>query len=84
MPEMKHTPLNGVKTHPLSSHALGVLEQISKAPMPRQEVNPGVVNRLQREDLVEIKLQESPYKSVKCKIQFLFVTDAGRAALKKT
>jgi hypothetical protein len=58
-------PLNGTKTHPLTKHALGELERIAAAPVPRQEVNPGVVDRLLREDLVEAYFAPSPYQTRK-------------------
>ena len=74
-------PLNGTKTHPLSTFALGVLRDLIGTPKPRQEVNPGVVDRLMRESLVEIVDLPSPYKAHKggaC--AHLQITDAGRLA----
>ena len=41
-------PVNGEKTHPLTPTARAVLRSLVKAPMPRQEVNPGVRDRLAR------------------------------------
>lgn len=55
-------PLNGTKTHPLSRHAKAALDLIRKAPIPAQEINPGVVNRLLREGVVELCEMPSPYK----------------------
>lgn len=55
-------PLNGTKTHPLSKHALGVLDRLKAGPIPAQEINPGVVNRLLRGDNVELVNLPSPYK----------------------
>lgn len=47
-------PLNGSKTHPPSEHALAELRDIARSPVPRLAVNPGVANRLEREDLVDV------------------------------
>jgi hypothetical protein len=48
-------PLNGTKTHPLSSHALFVLASVvARGPLPCFKINPGVVNRLLRTGQVEI------------------------------
>ena len=46
-------PLNGTKTHPLSMFALGILKSLKNRPMLGYLINPGVYNRLWREDLVE-------------------------------
>jgi hypothetical protein len=74
-------PLNGTKTHPLSKHALSALERLMNGPEPRQTINPGVVNRLEREALVETVMLPSPYQSHKGALtSFLKITDAGRAA----
>lgn len=82
---MKTAPLNGAKTHPLSRAALGVLGMLIDGPVPRQEINPGVANRLERGDGVTPYVQEvdhpSPYKAHKGRhIAHLIATDAGRAA----
>ncbi|USN14076.1 hypothetical protein PAPPERLAPAPP_04020 [Brevundimonas phage vB_BpoS-Papperlapapp] len=75
-------PNNGTKTHPLSAHALGVLRALSRGAMPMQEINPGVSNRLRREDLITEESMVSPYKTHKGgKIAFAVITDAGRAAI---
>lgn len=77
-------PLNGTKTHPLSTHALAELRDIAASPVPRQSVNPGVVNRLQREDLVESVDLPSPFKVHKgASIEHLRITSAGLQAIKK-
>ena len=76
-------PLNGTKTHPLSKTALDVLAGIAVAPVPRQVVNPGVVNRLTREHLVEVVDLPSPYKTVRGTVEHLRITPAGREALKQ-
>ncbi|UTC28912.1 hypothetical protein MARCHEWKA_04000 [Brevundimonas phage vB_BpoS-Marchewka] len=75
-------PNNGTRTHPLSAHALGVLRGLARAPLPMQEINPGVSNRLRREALITEEPRISPYKTHKgAKIAFAVITDAGRAAL---
>lgn len=79
----KIPPLNGTKTHPLTNHALGILDQLNRhGPMPQQEINSGVVNRFHRESLTETVLMKSPYATHKGKdIDFEQITEAGRAAL---
>lgn len=75
-------PLNGSKTHPLSAHALSVLRDLLHQPLPRQRLNPGVVNRLLREALVESTNLPSPFATHKggtC--EHLRITDAGRDAI---
>lgn len=72
------TPLNGIKTHPLSDHAKEVLKRIAHAAVPRQEVNPGVANRLERENLVRRVSKPSPYKRHKNNVDYLEITPAGR------
>jgi hypothetical protein len=47
-------PLNGTKTHPLSDHAKGVLEVLAARPLLKHLINPGVRNRLAREELAAI------------------------------
>lgn len=75
-------PLNGSKTHPLTPHALGVLADLAARPLPRQDINAGVVNRFEREGLVvEVELP-SPFAAHKGRpIRHLKISDAGRAAL---
>lgn len=51
------------KPSPLSKFALAVLEELKEKPKPTREVNPGVVGRLLRDDLVEIVQLPSPYKT---------------------
>lgn len=76
------TPLNGTKTHPLSAHAITELRNIARSPEPTVGVNPGVINRLMRENLVEIVRLPSPFKTHKAKaIDHLQITDAGRERL---
>ena len=75
-------PLNGTKTHPLSAHALAELRNIQTRPEPRIGVNPGVVNRLLREDLVELVQLPSPFKSHRGGVtEHLRITEAGRKVL---
>lgn len=57
------TPLHGTKTHPLSAAAIDVLERLKRGPIPAQQINPGVVNRLMREGCVEFADLPSPYPS---------------------
>lgn len=64
-------PLNGTKTHPLSPHALSVLERIRLGPVPYQEINAGVIDRLLREGVVEVVHLPSPYKTVKGTVRHL-------------
>ena len=72
------TPLHGTKTHPLTKHAKGVLANLHKWGLqPRSEVNPGCVDRLTREDLVEIVTLPQG------RIQYLRITEAGRKAIEQ-
>jgi hypothetical protein len=76
------TPLNGVKTHPLTANAIEVLRSLVRGPCPSQTINPSVVNRLLREDLVTVIDLPSPYKTNRGKsISHLKITDAGRAVV---
>lgn len=71
-------PLNGTKTHPLTPASLGALRDVAAKPLPRQELNPGVANRLLREALVESIELPSPYATHKGRnIEHLQVTAAG-------
>ncbi len=75
------TPLNGTKTHPLTAHALAELCDIANSPCPRQAVNPGVANRLFREELVESVMLPSPFATHAGKLlEHLRITEAGRRA----
>jgi hypothetical protein len=72
-------PLNGEKTHPLSAHALAELRDIALHPVPACAVNPGVANRLLRENLVSSVELPSPYKTHKGRsIAHLVITAQGR------
>jgi hypothetical protein len=83
---MTTRPLNGTKTHPLTEHGRAALVRLLQGPMPAQEINAGVVNRLTRgassEWLARTVWLPSPYKSHKGKtIIHLEITDAGKRAL---
>lgn len=71
-------PLNGIKTHALKPASLSALSVLATKPLPRQEMNPGVANRLLREGLVESVSLPSPYASHKGRsIEHLRATAAG-------
>ena len=73
-------PLHGTKTHPLTPASLSALRDLAKKPQPRQELNPGVANRLLRESLVETVDLPSPYATHKGRyIEHLRATAAGVA-----
>jgi len=74
-------PLYGSKTHPLSAHARNWLATIAHAPVPRQDINPGVVNRLLRGELVEEVDLPSPYRTKHGGVVHLRVTEAGRKVI---
>jgi hypothetical protein len=74
------SPLYGEKTHPLTSVAYAALERLSRGPEPQYRLNPGLRNRLLREDLVERFAQ--PISGLyPGPVPHLRITDAGRAAL---
>lgn len=78
------TPLNGTKTHPLSRRALDELHSVAASPKPRQYLNPGVANRLEREVLIEVYSDFAPFKTKRGEfIRWVRITDAGRAAIAK-
>lgn len=60
---MTVNPLNGSKTHPLSPHAKEALGRVKSGPIPGQQINPGVINRLRRSDFIELIDLPSPYKT---------------------
>lgn len=75
-------PLNGEKTHPLSNHAREELRNINERPLPRSVTNPGVANRLLRENLVELVELPSPFNVHKGRlIWHLRITDEGKKVL---
>ena len=76
--------LNGGKTRPLSKHALACLARLAAGPLPPQEFNHGVIDRLARHSvpLVEPVLRVSPYKKDRgAKITHIQLTEAGHALL---
>ena len=75
-------PLNGTHTHDLKPASLAALADVARAPRPRQELNPGVANRLLRGALVESVDLPSPFASHKGRaIEHLRITAAGLALL---
>lgn len=75
-------PLNGSKTHPLSTSTRLDLMWISQGPQPRQKFNPGAANRLERGGLVTIVMLPSPYKTHNGKnIAHLQISPAGKVEL---
>lgn len=54
--------MNGGRTRPLTAHARGVLRELARAPMPRQNMNPGVADRLERGDFAEVVMLPSPFE----------------------
>ena len=79
---MSETPLNGTKTHPLTEAARTVIARLAKwGPIPRQDINAGIANRLERgpEPLAEAVMLPSPFKAHRGRsIQHLQLTEAGR------
>lgn len=66
----------------LTSAAFDALRDMERKPVPRQEVNPGLVQRLLRDALATCVELESPYATVRKKVTHLQITDAGRAAVR--
>lgn len=67
---------------PLTTFARGVLCQIADKPVPSSAVNPGVVDRLLRGQLVEEVQLPSPYITHGGKsINHLRITNTGRAEI---
>lgn len=76
-------PLFGTKTHPLSAFAKETLRNLMSGPIPTNQINPGVGNRLMRETLVQIVELHSPYVSHKGKnIPHYEITEKGKQELK--
>lgn len=71
------TPLNGTKTHPLTEHGWRALEMLFRGAVPAQVINAGVVNRLLREDLAELYLAPTPYRTRKGNISWLRITQTS-------
>lgn len=75
--------LNGGQTRPLTAHARAELAQLARAPVPRCSINPGVVDRLTREGLAELRDLPSPFAAHRggtC--QHLVITEAGKRVIK--
>lgn len=71
-------PLNGTRTHTLKPASIEALRRLAQGPLPRQELNPGVANRLERQALVEAVDLPSPYATHGGKkIQHLRASPAG-------
>lgn len=74
-------PLNGTRTHPLSAHAIDVLRDLFRGPVRRHLINPGVRDRLSREDLAEeIELPLGPKSEM---LLYVRITEAGIARLEE-
>jgi hypothetical protein len=75
---MATRPLNGERTRALTHHAIDALQRLRRSShVPRQEFNPGIVDRLTRGGLAEIIDAPSPYKTRRGTIQALRITEAG-------
>jgi hypothetical protein len=69
---------------PLSLHAIGVLERLARRAAPRQEINPGVSDKLLTEGFASTIRRQSPYDIHKGKdIEFLAITAKGRTEIEK-
>ncbi len=78
---MKKTP-TPKSAPPLSEHALDVLRDIAYSPVPAQTINPGVIARLQRDELIEFADLPSPFPTHQGRsIQFARITAKGRGLL---
>lgn len=71
------------KLRPLTSSARAALRRILDGPVPCQELNSGVVDRLLRGSLVEAVDLPSPYKTKKGSVRHLRILDAGRLELEQ-
>lgn len=72
------TPAAGFR--PLTRHAVFALQWLAKGPQPRQEINSGVNQRLEREALTETFLDAPPYSTNiarAARIQWVRITAAG-------
>lgn len=67
---------------PLSDHAEGVLRSLARGPIPNQEINAGVSNKLLQQGYAEPTSAVSPYKTHRgAKIGHLAITEKGRRRL---
>ena len=74
--------LRASNMHPLSDAAMTAMGAIAESPVPRQQINPGIAIRLERDRLVETVRLPSPYKTHHgINIDHLKLTAAGIAAL---
>jgi hypothetical protein len=72
--ETSRTPLNGVKTHPLKAASIDALRRLTKTnSVGSWCFNPGVKDRLLREDLIVIFNAHGS--------NYVAITDAGRERL---
>lgn len=76
-------PLNGLRTHPLKPASLAALRRLKAGPLPRQEFNPGVADRLLRGAYVESYRGPSPYATRPGEREYFNITPAGREFLEK-
>lgn len=58
------------------------LERLARGDEPRQSVNPGVAQKLERDGLASEVDIPSPFKTVKGLVRGLRITEQGRQALK--
>lgn len=66
----------------LSAHAMTELKFIAREPLPRSTVNPGIVNKLLSEKLVNSVQLPSPFKVHKGgNCEHLEITDLGKTLL---
>lgn len=71
-----------LKLRPLTPIAIETLRDLARRPAPRQEINPGLCNRLLLEALVEEVELPSPYATHKGRnIVFFQLSAAGRERL---
>lgn len=84
MPGLSQSPLNGSRTHPLKEPSIQVLRALRTFPIPYGEINAGVIDRLIREDLVEVTEVPNPYPSKKAKmVRAIKITIAGLLRLEE-
>lgn len=70
------------RPRPLSAHAIEILRNMSREPMPCVAINPGVVNRLTKDGLAEHCVRPSTFKLDRGRPRsHLQITDAGRATV---
>ncbi len=71
------TNVFAVRPHPLTAATRAALRSLLAGPKPRQEINPGVADRLRRGGLVDSVQQPSPYKTRKGTVEHLHLTAPG-------